>query len=161
MQTEDQGRLSSEDWEVHTRTLTSLPGAEPLVRKYGEVPDFHESMVKELCLTSKSAKLIVSNLYPDIFSSGHILVTFSIGDLIGIDLSEFSLRSDLSALRIRPASDRWKHFYPADQKIGCLEIELIPSFGEGGIIVGRNIEITWTMDRRARKAKQVKHLLGQ
>lgn len=112
-------------------------------------------------MTSKSAKLVVSNLYPDIFSSGHILVTFSVGDLVGIDLREFSLLSDLTALRMRPASDRWQHFHRPDEKIGCLEIELIPAFGEGGIIVGRDIEIAWTMDRHARNASYAKPLLGQ
>lgn len=149
-------RLRQADYELHCKTFAALPGADSLIQVYGEVPTFHDAEVEEVRLSKKGASSIqVSNLFPDIFSKGHVFVTLTIAKVIDIELQGFSPQNVLFALRVRPAPRRpeREHYYPRKLASDDLEIELEPTYGIGGRLVCQGVSITWTKDRAARQAK--------
>ena len=159
-------RLRQADYELHSKTFSLLPGADSLIQAYGEVPSFHDAEVEAVQLSKKGASSIrVSNLFPDIFSKGHVFVTLTIAEVIDIELEGFSPQNVLFALRVRPAPGRpeRQEYYPRKLASDDLEIELEPTYGIGGRLVCQGITVGWTMDRRARQAQPLPPttLLGQ
>jgi hypothetical protein len=157
-----------DDYETHSRVLAALPGGASLIELYGRAPSFHDSEVQSIQLSIKGQSLIrVRNLYPDIFSQGHVIVSLSIAEIIDIELDGFSPQNVLDGLRILPAPEKPERqkFYPPTLAGDDLEIELESIYGLGGSITCRGISIGWTMDRRTRRAARVaataKPLLGQ
>ena len=166
MDDETRERLQA-DYELHAKTFAGLPGAASLIDLYGNVPGFHDAEVRELRLSAKSESTIkISNLFPDIFSQAHVLVTLTIREIVHIQLDGFSPRNILYWLRTRPAVAKpdQERFYSRKRKDDDLELELGATFGIGGSLVCNGISVTWTKDRRARglsKPQNEPKLLGQ
>lgn len=141
-----------EAWETHVAIFAALPGAGALIEQYGRVPSFHDGEVEMIHLEAKGVSTIrVSIGFPDIFGGGGaVAVTLTIAEILDvIGLEGFSPQNVLYDLWLRPAtvrSDRQPHQWRSVQE-GDIEIELEPTYGIGGIIIGRGLEVEWSKGR--------------
>jgi hypothetical protein len=130
----------------------SIPGGPDLVAWFGHVPSFHDAEVVSLCLNRRSSsKLSVHawNTTKEVDNRGyfvldkHTVVTFTLEDILDLQLDGFSHQNVIFGLHLRQAPERpdRRPFYWFDPSPDDYEIELEPCFGLHGMIRFRRVSI--------------------
>lgn len=127
-------------WQSSCNVFATIPGAERLISEYGKFPSFHDGEVEAVYLTKKGpSKISISISYPTNFSTEMIMVSFTAQQVIDVALEGFSSQNVLWELWARVPLAKPGY----DVLEGDLELELDPTFGLGGTIWLRNVEVSW------------------
>jgi hypothetical protein len=122
-----------------TDFLETIPGASTLIERFGVWPSFHDAEIVSLCLNRAGESTLVVHTFrmtSAINERGqyicdlHTLVTFSFGEILGMELSDFSHQNVIFGLSI-------------SQNEGAFELRLDPCYGLAGSIKTDCISITF------------------
>jgi hypothetical protein len=89
--------------------LLTLPGANALIERFGRWPSFHDAEVVSLSLNRTGASTLTIHIFrmkSEVDARGHYvcdlhtLVTFSFGEILGINLADFNHQNVISGLEI-------------------------------------------------------------
>jgi hypothetical protein len=139
--------------EVET-IYASIPGGPDLVAWFGQVPSFHDAEIVSLSLHRRAQSMLSIHAWNttkevddrDYFVlDRHAVVTFTLEDIMDLQLGGFSHQNVIGGLRLRRAPERpdrrgsyWLDPLPSD-----FEIELEPCFGLDGIIRCRTVSVAF------------------
>lgn len=142
-------------WEASCQLFATLPGADRLIAKYGQVPTFHDGEIEAVHLNKKGpSKISISIPHPDIFGTETVVVTLTAAHVIDVELEGFSGQNVIDELWIRTATPQPDHLERGVQtEPGDLEIEFDPIFGIGGRLLLRNVNVSWSLKRPGKSAK--------
>jgi hypothetical protein len=132
----------------------ALPGGAELVRWFGQVPTFHDGEILSLHLQRKGQSVLRVHGWINTGAVGqngyyildrHAIVTFTLTDVMDLQLDGFSIQNVIFGLVLRRAPDRperqgYLALSPLPQDI---EIEIEPCCGLSGLIRVRSISITF------------------
>jgi hypothetical protein len=130
-----------------------VAGGADLVRWFGQVPSFHDAEILSLLFRRKGQSHLrlhswtVTGEVRDghYVLDRHAVVTFTLNEVMDLQLDGFSLQNVIGGLVLRRAPDR-------PDRRGCLaldplpqdiEIELEPCYGLSGLIRARSVSITF------------------
>ena len=143
------------EYLTHCQILAELPGAASLIAQYEHPPSFHDSTLEEINLSMGGTSILrLANPHPTIFDSGRLFVTFEIQKVIDLNL-DFYGENILFGLLLRPPivrGDRSNNFTRPLVE-GDIEFQFEPTCGVGGYLIGREVSVRWTKNRRARNAQ--------
>jgi hypothetical protein len=139
--------------EVET-IYSSIPGGPDLLGWFGRVPSFHDAEIVSLNLQRRApSQLAVHawNTTGEVDARGyfildrHAVVTFTIEDIVDLELASFSQQNVLFGLHLRraPAHPDRGRFNFLDPSPDDYEIELEPCYGLHGIIRCRRVSVTF------------------
>jgi hypothetical protein len=130
-----------------------VPGGADLVRWFGQVPTFHDGEILSLHLRRKGQRVLrlhgwinTDKVGQDgyLVSDRQAIVTFTLTDVMDLQLDGFSIQNVIFGLVLRRAANRLErrgfldHPLPQD-----IEIELEPCYGLNGLIRARAVSITF------------------
>jgi hypothetical protein len=119
--------------------LPSLPGATALIERFGLWPSFHDAEVVSLRLNRSGASTLTVHLFrmtSQLNERGHYvcdlhtLVTFSFGEILGMNLMHFNNQNVLSGLAIEKIEDGF-------------QLTLHPCYGLAGTIQTKATSISF------------------
>jgi hypothetical protein len=137
-----------------TPIYDAVPGGVELVRWFGHVPSFHDAEILSLHLRRKGQSVLRLHGWTNTGTVGqdghyvldrHAIVTFTLNEVMDLQLDGFSIQNVIGGLVLRRAPDR-------PERRGCLaldplphdiEIELEPCYGLDGLIRARSVSITF------------------
>jgi hypothetical protein len=137
-----------------TPIYDAVPGGVELVRWFGHVPNFHDAEILSLHLRRKGQSVLRLHGWTNTGTVGqdgyyvldrHAIVTFTLDEVMDLQLDGFSIQNVIGGLVLRRAPDR-------PERRGCLaldplphdiEIELEPCYGLDGLIRARSVSITF------------------
>jgi hypothetical protein len=129
-----------------------VAGGADLVRWFGQVPTFHDGEILSLHLRRKGQSVLRLHGWINTGAVGqngyyvldrHAVVSFTLTEVMDLQLDGFSIQNVISGLVLRRAPDRpdrrghLGHPLPQD-----IEIELEPCYGLSGLIRARSVSIT-------------------
>jgi hypothetical protein len=138
-----------------TETIyADVPGGPALIAWFGQVPNFHDAEIVSLSLrrrATSSLSIHAWNRTREVDARGylvlnkHAVVTFTLEDILDIQLGGFSHQNVIADLLLRRALERPERrpFYWLDPLPSDFEIELEPCFGLDGIIRCRKVSVTF------------------
>lgn len=139
-----------QEYEAHAALFAHLPGAEGLIAANdGWAPTFHDATIEEIKLLSRGQSILqIRNPFPDIFSGGRAIVTFTFGEVVDLELSHFIRDTNiLFRVLLRPAMQRPdRRGYHRALRPDDIEIELEPTAGLGGYLVCADVSVSWALD---------------
>jgi hypothetical protein len=132
----------------------AVPGGADLVRWFGQVPTFHDAEILSLRLSRKGQSVLrlhgwistgAVGLDGYIVLDRHAIVTFTLTDVMDLQLDGFSIQNVISELILRRAPDRPERrgYLALDPIPQDIEIELEPCYGLSGSIRARSVSITF------------------
>ena len=140
-----------------TAIYDAVAGGAELVRWFGPSPDpFHDAEILSLHLRRKGqersplawmdpqyGRAVGQDGY--IVLDRHAIVTFTLADVMDLQLDGFSIQNVISGLILRRAPDRPERrgFLALDPRPQDIEIELEPCYGLDGLIRARSVSITF------------------
>lgn len=139
----------------------TIAGGPELLAWFGEVPTFHDAEIISLSLTRQGRSelkihgwIMTDKADPDgyIVLDKHAVVTFSLEDVMDLQLDSFSPQNVINALVLGRARERGRgayHAIPAEPD--DIEIELLPCYGLNGFIRAKKVEISFTPDPPSEK----------
>lgn len=139
------------DYLLHTELLSALPGGASVIAKYEDGTSFHDATLEDLKLSMRGKSLIrIANPYPTIFDGGRLIVTFEIGRVVDANLDLFGENILFSLLLRRPPArpDR-RNWLTRTVAEGDIEFDFEPTCGLGGFLIGRDVSVRCSRDRRA------------
>ena len=132
-----------------TEIYDEVAGGADLVRWFGQVPSFHDAEILSLHLRRRGQSILrlhgwimTGEVGQDgyLVSERHAIVTFTLSEILDLQLDGFSCQNVIFGLVLRRAPDR-----PGREVINPLpqdiEIELMPCFGVSGLIRARAVSI--------------------
>jgi Immunity protein 50 len=139
--------------------LNSIPGGPELLAWFGGyVPSFHDAEIIDLHLNRTGASTLRIHAWemdPDHRTeewppfTKHVIVTFVLEGIIGLDLEDFSPQNVIMGLEVRRGTDEthsfgmsWLDKPPAPPEF--YEIDLVPIYGLAGTIRARRVSIQLT-----------------
>ncbi|MGO4388770.1 Imm50 family immunity protein [Microvirga sp. 2YAF29] len=139
-------------------SFSSVPGGGELLAWFGYVPNFHDAEVISLHLNRSGASTLKVHIWDvtrDIHDPGQfihdkdVIVTFTIEEILALDLEGFSHQNVISGLGFRKitpevASFNMRWLRPLQPQPDIFEITLEPCFGMSGMIQARRVSITLT-----------------
>ena len=148
---EDLAAAQRAEYAVHSAILTGLPGAASLIASYDGVPSFHDATVEDVNLSMRGKSSIrIGNPYPTIYDRSRLLVTFEIGQVIDANLDSFGQNILFSLMLRHPVRRPERQNYRTREILeGDVEFDFDATCGISGFVVGRNLSVRWTKDRRA------------
>jgi hypothetical protein len=130
-----------------------VPGGPELLRWFGEVPSFHDAEIISLDLRrwGQSALRVhgfVGTKKVDkagcLLLDRHAIVTFSIEEIMDLQLDGFSHQNVIGGLKLQRATDRGRaNYYALPQSPEDVEIELEPCYGLDGVIRAKRVSISF------------------
>lgn len=132
----------------------AVPGGADLVRWFGRVPDFHDAEILSLDLRRKGPSVLrlhgwinTGAVEPNGYYvlDRHAIVTFTLTDVMDLQLDGFSIQNVISELVLRRAPHRPERrgYLAHDPLPQDIEIELQPCYGLDGRIRARSVSITF------------------
>jgi hypothetical protein len=132
----------------------TVPGGAELVRWFGQVPTFHDAEILSLHLRRKGPSVLrlhgwigTGAVRQDGYAvlDRHAIVTFTLTDVMDLQLDGFSIQNVISGLILRRAPDRPERrgYLALDPLPQDIEIELEPCYGLDGRIRARSVSITF------------------
>lgn len=131
----------------------TIPGGPALLAWFGEVPTFHDAEIISLSLNrqGRSELKIHGWIRTDkadpngyVVLDKHAVVTFSLENVMDLQLDSFSPQNVINALVLGRAKDRGRGAYhgtPAEPD--DIDIELLPCYGLDGFIRAKKVEISF------------------
>ncbi len=137
-----------------TAIYDAVAGGAELVRWFGQVPTFHDAEILSLHLRRKGQSVLRLHGWISTGAVGqdgyivldrHAIVTFTLADVMDLQLDGFSIQNVISGLILRRAPDRPERrgFLALDPRPQDIEIELEPCYGLDGLIRARSVSITF------------------
>jgi hypothetical protein len=131
----------------------TISGGPRLLAWFGKVPTFHDAEIISLSL-NRSGKseltlhgwIMTDKVDPSgyIVLDKHAVVTFSLEEIIDLQLDGFSAQNVIHGLVLRHAKDRGRNDYHAMPAApDDIEIELLPCYGLDGFIRAKKVEISF------------------
>jgi hypothetical protein len=130
-----------------------VPGGADLVRWFGQEPTFHDAEILSLLLRRKGQSVLSLHVWINTGAVGqggyfvldrHAIVTFTLAEVLDLQLDGFSIQNVIYGLILRRAQDRpARRGYFADPRPEDVEIELEPCYGLSGFIRARAVSITF------------------
>jgi hypothetical protein len=132
----------------------SIPGGPDLVAWFGHAPSFHDAEIVSLSLHRRAPSMLsihAWNMTKEVDDRGyfvldkHAVVTFTLEDILDLQLDGFSHQNVVFGLRLRHAPDRpdRRPFYWFEPSPSDYEIELEPCFGLEGRIRCRRVSVAF------------------
>jgi hypothetical protein len=132
----------------------TVRGGAELVRWFGQVPTFHDAEILSLYLRRRGHSVLrlhgwisTSAVGQDGFTvlARHAVVTFTLTDVMDLQLDGFNVQNVISELILRRAPDRPERrgYLALDPLPQDIEIELEPCYGLDGLIRARSVSITF------------------
>ena len=130
-----------------------VPGGPELLHWFGRVPSFHDAEVIDLHLRREGSSTL--RVHGFVMTSSvdergyfvldrHAVVTFSIEDIMDLQLDGFSHQNVIGGLRLQRATDRGRAgYYALPEASEDIEIELEPSFGLDGLIRAKRVSVSF------------------
>jgi hypothetical protein len=137
-----------------TAIYDAVSGGADLVRWFGQVPRFHDAEILSLRLTRKGHSVLRLHGWintGEVDQNGyfvldrHAIVTFSLSEVMDLQLDGFSIQNVIGGLVLRRAPDRPERrgFLALDPHPQDIEIELVPCYGLNGLIRARAVSVTF------------------
>jgi hypothetical protein len=130
-----------------------LAGGADLVRWFGQVPSFHDAEILSLRLHRKGPSVLRLHGWINTGEVGHggyfvlhrhAVVTFTLSEVMDLQLDNFSIQNVISGLVLRRAPNRpERRGYLTDPRPQDIEIELEPCYGLSGLIRARAVSIVF------------------
>jgi hypothetical protein len=130
-----------------------VSGGADLVRWFGQVPSFHDAEILGLHLHRKGPSVLRLHGWintGEVGQSGyfvldrHAVVTFTLSEVMDLQLDNFSIQNVILGLILRRAPSRpERRGYLTDPRPQDIEIELEPCYGLSGLIRARAVSITF------------------
>jgi hypothetical protein len=144
--------------ELETSIYDLVPGGADLLRWFAQVPRFHDAEILSLHLRRKAQSVLRLHGWINTGEVGpngyfvlerHAIVTFTLSDVMDLQLDGFGNQNVIGGLALRRAPDRperqgYLALEPLPQDI---EIELEPCYGLSGLIRARAVSITFEPDK--------------
>jgi hypothetical protein len=133
-----------------TSIYEEVPGGTDLVRWFGQVPSFHDAEILSLHLHRKGPSVLRLHGWintGEVGQSGyfvldrHAVVTFTLSEVMDLQLDDFSNQNVIFGLILRRAPNRPERGL-LDPRPQDIEIELKPCYGLSGLIRARAVSIT-------------------
>jgi hypothetical protein len=132
----------------------AIPGGTELVRWFGQVPTFHDAEILSLHLRRRGQSALRLHGWIGTDAAGpdgyrvldrHAIVTFTLTEMMDLQLDGFSIQNVISGLILRRAPDRPERrgYLALDPLPQDIEIELEPCYGLDGRIRARAVSITF------------------
>jgi hypothetical protein len=136
----------------------AVQGGTELVRWFGRVPTFHDAEILSLHLRRKGQSALRLHGWIGTGVVGqdgyhvldrHAIVTFTLTEIMDLQLDGFSIQNVISGLILRHAPDRPERrgYLALDPLPQDIEIELEPCYGLSGLIRARTVSITFEPGR--------------
>jgi hypothetical protein len=136
------------------KIYANIPGGPDLVTWFGRVPSFHDAEIVNVNLNRRMPSTLSIHAWrttPELDAKGyyvldrHAVVTFTLEDIIDLQLDAFSQQNAINDLHIRPAPERpdRRGHYSLDAAPDDYELELVPCFGLNGVIRCRNVSVNF------------------
>ena len=140
--------------DTKTAIYHAVPGGVDLVRWFGQVPSFHDAEILSLHLHRKGQSTLCLHGWIDTGEVGqdgyyvldrHAIVTFTLNEVMDLQLDGFSIQNVIGGLVLRRAPDRPERrgHLALDPLPQDIEIELEPCYGLSGLIRARAVSITF------------------
>ena len=136
-----------------TAVYDAVSGGADLVRWFGHVPAFHDAEILSLHLRRKGQSVLRLHCWINTGAVGqdgyyvldrHDIVTFTLNEIMDLQLDGFSIQNVIGGLVLRRALDRpERRGYLLDPLPQDIEIELEPCFGLNGLIRARSVSISF------------------
>lgn len=129
-----------------------VPGGADLVRWFGQVPTFHDAEILDLHLRRKGQSVLRLHSWINTRAvqagrfvlDHHALVSFTLSEVMDLQLDSFSIQNVIYGLTLRRAPDRpERRGYLANPSSQDIEIELEPCYGLNGLIRARAVSIAF------------------
>lgn len=136
------------------RTYQTIPGGPELLAWFGRAPSFHDAEIVNLNLSRRgpsALSLHAWNMTQEVDARGyfvldkHAVVTFTLEDVIDLQLDSFSHQNVIYGLSLRrtlPDPNR-RPYQSSDPASEDWELELEPCFGLNGKIRCRKISVSY------------------
>jgi hypothetical protein len=132
----------------------AVAGGADLVCWFGQVPTFHDAEILKLLLCRKGQSVLRVHGWINTGIVGHdrhyildrhAIVTFTLTEVMDVQLVGFSVQNVISGLILRRAPDRPERrgYLALDPLPQDIEIELEPCYGLSGLIRARSVSITF------------------
>ncbi|MDB5532110.1 MAG: immunity 30 family protein [Hyphomicrobiales bacterium] len=130
-----------------------IPGGPELMAWFGEVPRFHDAEIVSLTINRRAPSILRLHNWTMRLEEGpprritldnHAVVTFTLEDIVDLQLDGFSHQNVIFRLALTRAPDRpdRKPFYTASSP-DDYEIQLEPCFGLNGLIRCRKVSVSF------------------
>jgi hypothetical protein len=131
-----------------------VSGGADLVRWFGQVPSFHDAEILSLHLARKGQSVLRLHGWintGEVDQNGHFvldrhaIVTFTLNEVMDLQLDGFSIQNVIGELVLRRAPDRPERrgYLALDPLPQDIEIELVPCYGLSGLIRARTVSVTF------------------
>jgi hypothetical protein len=138
----------------YTTIYGDVPGGADLVSWFGEVPTFHDAEILSLDLRRDAQSTLRLHGWINTGSVGqdgyyvldrHAIVTFTLTDVMDLQLDGFSIQNVIFGLVLRRAPNRPERrgYLALDPLPQDIELELEPCYGLSGLIRARSVSITF------------------
>lgn len=131
----------------------TIPGGPALLAWFGEVPTFHDAEIISLSLNRQGRSelkihgwITTDKVDPNgyVMLDKHAVVTFSLEDVMDLQLDSFSPQNVINALVLGQAKDRGRSaYYGTPAEPDDIDIELLPCYGLDGFIRAKKVEISF------------------
>jgi len=140
---------------TQTETIyTGIPGGPELIAWFDRVPDFHDAEIVSLTINRRTPSILRLHGWTmrleerpprRIILDNHAVVTFTLEDIIDLQLNGFSHQNVIYGLALTRAPDRLdrKPFYSMPSSPDDYEIQIEPCYGLGGLIRCRKISVSF------------------
>ena len=143
------GMVSSLDAQIYPE----VPGGPELLGWFGQVPTFHDAEILGLNLRRSGQSTLTLHgwvMTNEVSHDGfivldkHAIVTFTMEDIMDLQLDGFSHQNVIGGLKLQRATDRGRgDYYPLLESPEDIEIELEPCFGLDGVIRAKRVSISF------------------
>jgi|SRR5688572_7351239 hypothetical protein len=122
-------------------SLKTIPGGDDLLALFGGAPDFGDAEILDLHLDRVNPSVLrVHEMYKD------IIVTFSLEEIIGLKLDDFSPQNvidnlELQLVHVYPKSFNIEWLHPPKPRLHY-DLKLESIYGIGGLIRARRVSIS-------------------
>jgi Immunity protein 50 len=138
-----------------TTIYDAVSGGADLIRWFGHVPSFHDAEILSLQLRRKGQSVLRLHGWINtgiVAQDGHYvldrhaIVTFTLCEVMDLQLVGFGIQNVISGLVLRRAPDRPERrgYLALDPHPEDIEIELGPSYGLNGLIRARSVSTSFT-----------------
>ena len=136
-----------------TQIYLEVPGGPELLRWFGQIPNFHDAEILGLNLRRSGQSTLILHgwvMTNEVGRDGfivldkHAVVTFTMEDIMDLQLDGFSHQNVIGGLKLQRATDRGRgNYYPLPESPEDIEIELEPCFGLDGVIRAKRVSISF------------------
>jgi hypothetical protein len=148
------GRMIDMADNGETLIYDEVAGGADLMRWFGQVPSFHDAEILKLVLCRKGRSFLHLHNWTNTGAVGqdryyildrHAIVTFTLSEVMDVQLDGFSVQNVIGGLVLRRAPDRpeRRRYLALDPLPQDIEIELEPCYGLSGLIRARSVSITF------------------